>query len=198
MKKTLVSVFLFLLITRAYPAELKILGGLSLSRSTSPITRQGGGYIYLPHPEFGAGFVAGGGVEFSLNRNVALEADALFLQKGSRIGYQLLTAHSMTRINELSIPVLLKVLMKPGTSPYLLAGPEVAFVLTKGEGVKSIDYGVVGGIGFQKRFRGFGISFEARYHHGLRELMSDDLTPPEVGVLMKKMRVFTFVLGFSI
>ena len=131
MKKTLVSIFLLLFITRAYPADLKILGGLSLSRSTGPITRQGGGYIYLPHPEFGAGFVAGGGVEFSLSRNVALEADALFLQKGSRIGYQLLTEHSMVRINELSIPVLVKILFTQGTSPYLLAGPEVAFVLTR-------------------------------------------------------------------
>jgi hypothetical protein len=56
----------------------------------------------------------------------------------------------------------------------------------------------VGGIGFQKRFQGFGISLEARYHHGLRELMSDSLTPPNVPVLMKKMRVFAFVLGFSI
>ncbi len=196
MKKVLVSIFLLLLITQAYPADLKILGGLSLSKSTSPILRHDTGYIYPPYPEFGVGMMAGGGIEFSLNRNVALEADALFLQKGSRIGSELSPAHSLMRINELSIPVLIKLLLRPGTSPYLLAGPEVAFVLT--DGTKSIDYGVVGGVGFQKKFRGLAISLEARYHHGLRELMSDDLTPPDVSILMRKMRVFAFVLGFSI
>ncbi len=196
MKKALVSIFLLVLVTQAYPADFKILGGLSLSRTTGPIMREDSIYLNPPHPEFGTGFVAGGGIEFSLNRNVALEVDALFLQKGSRIGYQLSTAHSLTRINELSVPVLIKVLFWPGTSPYILAGPEVAFVLT--DGTKSIDYGVVGGIGFQKRFQGFGISLEARYHHGLRELMSDDLTSPDVSILMRKMRVFAFVLGFSI
>lgn len=196
MKKALLSIFLLVLVTQAYPADFKILGGVSLSRTTGPITRADMGYLYTPHPEFGAGLVAGAGVEFSLNKNLVLEADALFLQKGSRIGYQLLSSHSLTRINELSIPVLIKVLFWPGTSPYILAGPEVAFVLT--DGTKSLDYGVVGGIGFQKRFGGFGISLEARYHHGLRDLMSDALTPPNVPVLMKKMRVFAFVLGFSL
>ncbi len=196
MKKVFVPIFLLLLVSWTYSAEFKILGGLSLSKSTGPITRQDGGYIFLPHPEFGAGIIAGGGVEFSLNSNIVLEADALFLQKGSRIGYQLLADHRLTRINELSIPVLIKVLFKPGTSPYILAGPELAFVLT--DGTKSLDYGVVGGIGFQKKLGGIAISLEARYHHGLRELMSDDLTPPDVPVLMKKMRVFAFVLGFSL
>jgi hypothetical protein len=196
MKKALVSIFLLGLVTRTYSADLKILGGLSLSRTTGPITREGAVYLYPPHPEFGAGFIAGGGIEIPLNRNVALEADALFLQTGSRVGYRLSDYHSLTRINELSIPVLVKLLFWPGTSPYLLAGPEMAFVLT--DGTKSVDYGVVGGIGFQKRFQGFGISLEARYHYGLRELMSDDLTPPEVPVLMKKMRVFAFVFGFSL
>jgi len=197
MKKALAFILLLSLVTWAYPADFKIIAGLSLSKSTEGIGLADEGWLYPPHPESGAGFVAGGGIEFSLARNVVLEADALFLQKGSKIRYEMSSLGPfMARINELSIPVLVKVLLKPGTSPYIVGGGEFAFVLT--DGPKSIDYGLVVGIGFRKQLKKASMSIEARYHHGLQDMRPDNLIFSYFPAGLRKMRVFVFMLGFSI
>ena len=198
MKKMLVFLSLVSLATWAYPADFKIMAGLSNSKSTERIGPEGVGWIYTPYSEFGAGFAAGGGLEFFLTKNLAIEADALFIQKGSRIRVEdmgLLIGHYMARINELSIPVLAKVLLKPGTSPYILAGGEFAFVLT--DGPRSVDYGLIGGIGFRKQLNNVGLSIEARYHHGLQDMRSD-INASDFPAGLRKMRGFIFMLGFSI
>ncbi len=126
-----------------------------------------------------------------------IEADALFFQKGSRIRYEMSAIEPfMARINELSIPVLVKVFFKPGTSPYILGGGEFAFVLT--DGPKSVDYGLIGGIGFRKQLNNIGISLEARYHHGLQDMRPDNLIFSVFPTGLRKMRVFVFMLVFSI
>ena len=199
MKRSWVFLSLFLLATWAYPADLKIMAGLSLSKSTEGIGPAGSVWLNPPHPESGAGFAAGGGIEFSLTRNIAIEADALFIQKGSRIIYEdmgMPIGHSMARINELSIPLLVKVLLKPGTSPYILAGGEFAFVLT--DGPRNVDYGLIGGIGFRKQLKNVGMSIEARYHHGLQDMRPDNLSVSDFPAGLRKMRGFVFMLGFSI
>lgn len=199
MKKSLVFLSLLLLATWAYPADFKIMAGFSQSKSTERIGPDGGVWLYTPYPEFGTGLAAGGGIEFSLTRNLAIEADALFIQKGSRIRVEdmgMPIGHSMARINELSIPVLVKVVLKPGTSPYILAGGEFAFVLT--DGPKSVDYGLIGGIGFRKQLNNVGMSIEARYHHGLQDMRPDNLTVSDFPTGLRKMRGFVFMLGFSI
>jgi hypothetical protein len=197
MKKVFVFLSLLLLATWAYPADFKIMAGLSLSKSTERIGPDDGVWLYPPHPEFGAGFAAGGGIEFSLTRNLAIEADALFFQKGSRIRYEMSAiAPGVARISELSIPVLVKVFFKPGTSPYILGGGEFAFVLT--DGPKSVDYGLIGGIGFRKQLNNIGLSLEARYHHGLQDMRPDNLIFSVFPTGLRKMRVFVFMLIFSI
>jgi hypothetical protein len=198
MKKVCVLIFIVLLTPWVHPADFKIMAGLSLSKSTEPLYF-GGLDIYSFQAEFGAGFAAGGGIELSLTRNLALEADALFIQKGSRLRFEVGGEpdwYYMARINELSIPVLVKVLLKPGNSPYILGGGEFAFVLT--EGPKNIDYGLVGGFGYRKQLKKFGMSLEARYHHGLQDLPPDELIFPDASSRLRKMRVFVFMLGFSI
>lgn len=196
MKRTCLFLSLLLAASWLYPADFKIMAGLSLSKSTEPIW---GNYLGGPlQTEFGAGLVAGGGIEFLLTRNLAIEADVLFTQKGTRIRVEdmgMPIGHSMARINELSIPVLAKVLFGPGTSPYILGGGEFAFVLTEGQ--KTVDYGLVGGIGFRKQLKKIGMSLEARYHHGLQDLNPDEVIFP-VSPSLRKMRVLSFMLGLSI
>jgi opacity protein-like surface antigen len=202
MKKLIAFVFLLSLATWVYSVDFKIMGGLSLSKSTEYMDLG-----ILPdaslRAQYRSGFAVGGGVIFSLTKNLVLEVDALFVQKGTRIRLQENDdppVYWMVRINELSIPVLAKVRLRPGTSPYILAGGEFAFVLT--DAAKSVDYGLVGGIGFRKQLNKIGMSIEARYHHGLH-----DLQPETIYIFLddvptysrsRKMRVRVFILGFSI
>jgi Outer membrane protein beta-barrel domain len=196
MKKAFVLILFFLIAAGAFPAEFKIVMGGTASKSSGPITLSDWGYIYTPRAEFGTGFVAGGGVEFSLAKNVVLEADALYLQKGSRIRYDLSGSTPVTaRINELSLPVMIKILLRPGTSPYVTMGGEFALVLT--EQPKDIDYGLVGGIGFQKKLGSSAVSLEARYHHGLHDLRPADIMFPDAAAIQRKMRVFVIMLGYT-
>lgn len=197
MKKVLVVVFLLSLAALAYPTEFKIIGGLSLSKSIEPLGPDDVIYLYPPHPLTGAGTIAGGGVEFSLTRNLAIEADVLFFQKGTRIYFELSPVPpGMARINELSIPVLFKLRLKPGTTPYILGGGEFAIVLTHGP--NSIDYGLVGGIGLRMQVNKIGLSLEARYHHGLQDLRPEDVVIPSGSTWVRKMRIIAIMLGFSI
>jgi len=197
MKKAFAFVLLLFLATWAYPADFKIMGGLSLSKSTD--INPGGLAIYSWRAQYGAGFAAGGGIEFSLAKSLALEIDALFIQKGTRVRFVESgdpPVYWIERINELSIPVLVKVLLRPGTSPYILGGGEFALVLT--DRPKSTDYGLVGGIGFKKQLDKLGMSLEARYHHGLQDLRPNSVIFPAISTLSRKMRVFVFMIGFSI
>ncbi len=89
MKKILAFVFLLSFATLAYPADFKIIGGLSLSKSTEYIN-WGGLDIYSMRAQYGAGFAAGGGIEFSLAKNLSFEIDALFIQKGTRVRYEVI------------------------------------------------------------------------------------------------------------
>jgi hypothetical protein len=187
MKKICIFVFLALLAPRAYPAEFKIMAGLSLSKSTEPLFSYQ--VINPPQSEYGAGLLAGGGIEFSLTRNITFEADALYIQKGSKIRLEdqgMVIGHLMERMSEISFPLLIKISLKPGTSPYIVGGGEIAFVLPKGP--KRIDYGLVVGVGFRKQLKKFDMSLEGRYYHGLQDLHS----------ILRKMRVFVFTVGFSI
>jgi hypothetical protein len=198
MKKAFAAILFLITGAWVFPADIRILAGLSLSKSTEPITVPGIIYLYPPRAEYGAGFAAGAGIEFALTANVAIEADVLFLQKGSRISYggESPVTSAMARINELSIPVIVKVRFFSRTSPYLLAGPELAFVLS--DGPKDIDYGAVAGIGFELRLKGSAISVEARYHQGQHDLRPDDLVFPVSPDILRKTRVFVFMLGFTL
>jgi len=176
----------------AYPAELKIMGGVSLSRSTEPLR---GAIFELDYePVYGAGAILGGGLEFNLKQKIAFEIDALYFQKGSRIRVSwesddVVVDRFMERMDELSFPALLKLYFKPGASPYILGGGELAIVLTKDS--KPIDFGLVCGAGFRKKICSAYISLEVRYHHGLQDTNGGSWD-------LRKMRVFALIVGLSL
>lgn len=200
MKRILALVFIASLASWAHAVDIKIMAGLSLSKSTKFLAF-GGLDFYSIQPEYGAGLAAGGGIEFSLARNLSLEIDALYLQKGSGLrvfeeGEETVVSHHMARIDELSVPVLFKAYLNRESSPYILGGGEFALVLT--EGPRKTDYGLVGGIGYRRPIRRINVSLEARYHHGFQDLQPEGDLRPELSARLRRMRVFVFMIGFRI
>jgi hypothetical protein len=192
MRKLAFLLMLGLFVSVAYPVELKVMGGIDFSKSTEPIGGAWPGSSPDPTAEYGLGAIAGGGVEFSLTKHVAIEVDGFYFQKGSAIEVRelgVLNIHEMVRLNELSFPVLLKVCLRPGTSPYLVGGAEYAFVLSKGP--KDTDYGLVFGAGFRKKVKRAFLSIEGRYHLGLQDTLTEES-------ILRELRVFVLMMGFSI
>ena len=199
MKRILVLFFVISLSCWAYPADFKIMAGLSVPRSTGPLALYGLGFS--AEPGDGAGLAAGSGIEFSLARNLSLEIDALYLQKGSGLrvfeeGEETVVSHHMARIDELSVPVLFKAYLNRESSPYILGGGEFALVLT--DGPRKTDYGLVGGIGYRRPIRRINVSLEARYYHGFQDLQPEGDLRPELSARLRRMRVFVFMISFRI
>jgi hypothetical protein len=192
MKKLMIVLVFGAFVSAAFPAELRILGGGTFSRSTEPL-----GGVWFPEvsPRVASltGFTVGGGITFSLVRYVALEMDCLYLQKGTMVESWwmdgTLLGRSARRINELSFPVLLKLRLSPGTGPYLLGGAEFAFVLNHEP--RNMDSGLVLGVGFRKQVGTMAFSIEGRYHLGTRDLLTDE-------TIMRKTRSAVILFGFSI
>ena len=123
---------------------------------------------------------------------IALEVDALYFQKGSKIKIiygNVVGDPFLERMDELSFPILFKYYFKQGSSPYVLGGGELAIVLAKDP--KNIDIGLVFGAGFRKQVRSTYISLEGRYHHGLKDTTTGSWA-------LRKMRVFALIVGLSI
>jgi len=191
MNKALLLLVFMAFVSRAHPAELKIIGGVCLSRSTEPV--DGPVFDYYYKPIYGAGAIFGGGLEFNLTQRVVFELDALYIQKGSRIEVRygdIISERTRVRTDELSFPALFKFLYRPGTSPYILVGGELAVVLAKD--ARTIDYGLVFGAGFRKKVHNAYISLEGRYHYGLQNTNSGRY------VELRRMRAFAFLVGWSI
>ena len=171
MKKFL-AFLLFLSIPVLLPAQtIKLMSGISLAN-----IRMVSGY-YPENPKARTRYLAGIGFE-SRGDKVFWEVDVLYLQKGCRA--ETGDIRGNFNLDEISVPVLLKFKFAPGTSPFILAGGEAAYVLSykNTEGyktdlkkfTKSFDYGLVFGGGLQLMMDTFGISIDARYHYGLVDL----------------------------
>ncbi|OGD19278.1 MAG: hypothetical protein A2W03_13110 [Candidatus Aminicenantes bacterium RBG_16_63_16] len=190
MKKTSFLLVFLGFASWVYPTELRILGGVNLSKSTEPV--QGVIFDFYYKPVYGAGAILGGGLELTLTQRIALEVDALYFQKGSKIKIiygNVVGDPFLERMDELSFPILFKYYFKQGSSPYVLGGGELAIVLAKDP--KNIDIGLVFGAGFRKQVRSTYISLEGRYHHGLKDTTTGSWA-------LRKMRVFALIVGLSI
>ncbi len=191
MKRLFIILLIVGTLSTAYANELRILGGISLARSTEPLEDYGrvDWSPYVKATLFGG---AGGvGISFSLAPRIGLEIDCLLLQKGadveiSGIAGPFFRYHD--RVNELSFPILLKLSITQAKGPYALAGGEVAWVISRDP--KDLDYGFVFGIGVDIPFAKKEISLEGRFHLGMRDLRTD------LSVL-RKMRAAIVLLGFS-
>lgn len=157
------------------------MGGVNLSR-----------YIVSPKEEgikwgYERGFLAGIGFEKKFTDRMLLEFNFLFFKKGSKVEFADFPDLKETyRINAFSIPVLLRRKFFYGSSPYALGGVEFSSILAhkaKFEGeeavdikenTKKIDLGLVLGCGYELELEeNLYLFIEARYHHGLVNIMSN-------------------------
>ncbi len=194
MKKGVFILSILILVSGIRAQDIKFMVGGSISRyEISPET-----YLEFRPNEYSyeisnkAGFMIGGGIEFSLARNVSLEINVLYLQKGTearRIFSQSLIIPPLQiyTLHVINIPVLLKINFLRGSSPYILGGYEWSFVLSHrckpffdGQtGDISITestetpVGLVFGGGYEIKLKKTSFFIEARYLNGLNNIIKD-------------------------
>jgi hypothetical protein len=145
-----------------------------------------------------------GGLGFEMGSRIAFEIDLLYIQKGVVFKGEEsgLNFDFKFYTDEISIPVLVKFNFMPGTTPFVVAGGEFAYVmsnklkykidipsipysesgtedLTKDdfEGYTNrLDYGVVLGGGFELVTGALNLIFELRYHYGLANLSGSEIS----------------------
>jgi len=164
MKKTIIILSIFLLVSGAYAQTGKFLGGLNFSNyhSTTETTSQKFGYWGGIGFEFGSGLFTG-------------ELDILYFQKGATINVK--GKDVDLTLSELVIPAMIRIKFLPKTSPYIFGGGEAGYVLSYKSSdavvlagqdvVKSWDYGLVFGAGIELWVGSAGIVVEGRYHYGM-------------------------------
>ena len=200
MKRLLIFLFSLFLVSGAFAQQLKLLGGASLSRyALSPEViyeypwLDSLGYWKNYKSSFNQGFLFGTGVEFPLFKNIALEIDALYFRKGSGLTLSVNDIPFVKKnyiLNVVSLPLLVKFKFLPHSSPYILHGGEISYVLShkykqgeeepiEGEYInindetRSFDFGAVVGGGFEIEVRRASFFVEVRYHFGLVNILSE-------------------------
>lgn len=171
----------------------KLLGGLSLASLQIP--RE-----FIPGAKRTSRTGLMGGAGYESGGRLALELDLLYAQGGVVLkdadnpdNKKKVTFAS----GAVTLPVMLKLRFLPGTTPYLLAGGEVGYVLshktvisdaggneTEKDSIAEIHrllYGVVFGGGVELRAGGMDLLLEARYRLGLANMVKE----PDPGESMK-------------
>lgn len=149
------------------------------------------------------------GIGFEIGSRIALEVDILYFRKGVKfkgtinapeMGYN--GSFDMRNfVDEISLPVLLKLKLFPGSTPYVLGGGEIAYVLSNKakysisdestgltlsgsedlkESTKEIDYGLVFGAGFELNTGIMALMIEGRYHMGLANVTKTSEKIPDM------------------
>lgn len=197
----------------SYAQEYKIMGGglFSMYSKAPAIAWILEGFGAENPAEYKPGFAAGIGIELFSAKNLSLEIDGLYLQKGCRFDFSdaLYDRKMDFSLNVLSFPVLLKFKIFPKSSPYVLAGGELSVVLShksravlqgseepyqdQRERVKAIDLALVLGAGFEMALKPVSFFIEARYHLGIQDISKDKMYFSSL-----KTRAVTLLLGLKI
>ena len=157
-----------------------------------------------------------GGIGFEIGSQFSFEIDLMYMPKGVKFqGMYDATAEGGGKVdfdvdvamNAVSVPVLIKIKILPGSTPFLFGGGEVGYILNgkakytitsdgetqkdeedllkadeNGEiGVNRIDYGLVFGAGFEMNLGGLKFTIEGRYHMGLANLFKQTKASEEAG-----------------
>lgn len=192
MKKYLFIFLSILLVSVTYAHGFKFMGGLNLSK-------------YAVEPEVSGiewknktGFLAGAGIDISLVPPIAIEIDALYFQKGSKV--EVLGVEQDYTLNVISIPALLRIKFLPGPSPYILGGGEFSLILSHEfeeedikENFKSFDYGLVFGAGFEMKMPGASLFIEGRYNIGMNNIIKDPVGDESI-----KTKAIVVIVGIKI
>jgi len=219
LKKFLLIFSILILVTGIHAQDIKFMVGGSLSRyEISPeIYFESLPNEYSYEISYKAGFMIGGGIEFSLARNASLEIDALYLQKGTearRIFSQSLIIPPLQiyTLHVINIPVLLKIRFLRGSSPYILGGHEWSLNLSHiyrerhfpdghlgdrvsiTDSTETLQSGLVYGGGFEIKLKKTSFFIEARFLNGLNNIIKDSQLDWETA----KTRTIVVFAGFKI
>jgi hypothetical protein len=143
-----------------------------------------------------------GGIGLSFGKTFGIQVEALYMRKGAKFADTTtiegvpVDVDSNLNIDQLSIPILIKYKFAPSSSPFILAGGEIGLVLsaklsytlTAGtlsqsdeedvkEDLKSMDYGLVFGAGYEVALGGLTVGLEGRYHLGLQNILDTSDNP---------------------
>ncbi len=204
--KKLVFILLCLVLVAETSARdsIKAIGGFNLSKYSETLRSNS-------INKFRTGFEIGIGYEINLSSHIALEVDGLFCQKGSREEVRDLDGSYMFTfnyvLNEISVPILMKVRLKTGSSPYILVGGELSFIIShnfkieeEGWGTiwmlpetKWAYYGIVFGCGFEWKKNRISPIIEARYYLGLTNIFKSYPS----GTPLVKPRTIVFLVGLK-
>jgi len=180
---------------------IKLFGGISLG--TMRISDTEGTEDFDEYKASLMGLV--GGIGFETGGQVGIEVDIMYIQKGIKLkgdnvdtGGGLINFDVDLVVNQVAIPVLLRFKFMPGTSPYILLGGSVAYILSstadysvsdntgpldsgsedllaqEGDVLSRLDYSIVGGAGLELAMGTMRLYFEGRYIYGLANLLHDD------------------------
>lgn len=186
----------------------KILGGLVSANASYRLEAEQGTQKEIDkYKKSKQGFFGGIGLEFG--SRLGLEIDILYFQKGVRLkGDDSAEGFSgsfdvTTSLDEISVPALLKFRFLPGSTPYIVGGGEIAYVLSAkskytatdattkktyagttdlkkdSENLNTIDYGLVFGAGFELNSGFLPFYIEGRYHMGLANMFKKDAETPQ-------------------
>lgn len=185
---------------------IRLLGGMTSSNITYDKARFDelqGGQDLEKFIKSRTGFM--GGIGFETGSRISIETDFLYMPKGVKFEGEIdATAEGFGKYkistdvvaNQISVPVLVKFKLLKGSTPFIFAGGEAAYILsskvvysyttngvtTKGEedllkkdengevNLNRFDYGAVFGAGFELNLAGLRFSIEGRYHLGMANL----------------------------
>jgi len=177
MKKIFVFVLVLSIVSSMY-ADFKIMGGLNISKYSDP----GGDRNF--QRSYKLGFLGGIGFERKLSRYILLEANILYFKKGTIVKFiDPNDSISKYTMNTVSLPFLVRAQLLSESSPYVVAGIELSYILShskkidgqdvvdiKGE-TKDSDFGYVLGCGYQIELEEDLFFFiETRYQFGDRNM----------------------------
>jgi opacity protein-like surface antigen len=164
---------------------VKLMGGLSMGNLTfsEPLSAE-------VKKTSKMGFM--GGLGFESGGRIAFELDLLYSPGGAVFKDAVDTA-SKERITisgtAVTAPIMVKIRFMPGTTPYVLAGGEIGYILSQKvvvtdaagtdtevditDEINRLLYGVVFGGGVEMQVGGMNLLLEARYRIGLSNLIKD-------------------------
>jgi hypothetical protein len=199
MKNKIATAFLiFLLAQAAYTSEIKALIGINSSKYLFSSS------IDSLDPRQKSGTAFGLGWALSLNRNMKLEINAMFNQKGSKV----IIANSSDTVisgtyknSSIGFPCFFKYQFKKKASPYFAFGPEFIFitshhlVLSESEenfdlhdNTKKFVLAFNALLGYEYPIGQWGLFAEVRYNRWFSNFLDD----PEITV---KSESFVFLIG---
>ena len=183
---------------------IKLLGGLAFSNigySRDP------GVGIDQYQSSKMGFL--GGIGFEMGSRIAFEIDVMYMQKGVKFKGEGSDATSgyngsfdvKAYFDEVSVPVLIKLRLMPGSTPYILGGGEIAYMVSTkadydvtdgdtgqsysgtedlgdAENLNKLDYGAVFGAGFEMNTGSIPFFVEGRYYLGMANLFKNTDTTP--------------------